>query len=530
MHTTNSMMLYGNVRINNKICMKLNWLLSLVLIVLTISCNDDINQIGTSIDDTIISIKVDNSLTYTTSDSVYSVPAGPVTNRTIIQMLGAIDMIDYGSIRADFLTQMRSIANFDSKLVTEDMLDSLVLELGFLSNSFIGDSLTPMQVSVYPLNKVLESPLYSNIDPKDYYNSEDVLGKQIYSASRQSYPDSLLNSDGSRIIKIKLERPGHTSKELAQEFFRLYNSKNGILTENDLINFFPGIYVTNTYGKGVLINVLSSVIKIYHSTYIYDIEGPNGLKENEDLTNNDGSHPLAINKTSTSILVSSNEVPTINHIESTNAAYIENAIAEGRAIIKSPDGYDAHITFPVTEIIKKYREVVPIEAENNGTVSGLINAINFSIPIKESANNTFQKYGLTPPPYLLLMRAGGKVADSNGDIVEMDKNKFFIDRKLTDNLNYFYATYNSTTKSYDFGNIRGFITNIIQKNPNNGSIENGYPIDSDLILIPVSLTTSTSDYYGTTVDAITPYISIPTFVELDTKNIKIEMVYSTKTY
>ena len=75
--------------------MKLNWLLPFVLIALTISCNDDINKIGTSIDDTLISIKVDNSLAYTTADSVYSIPAGPVTNRTIIQMLGAVDMVDY---------------------------------------------------------------------------------------------------------------------------------------------------------------------------------------------------------------------------------------------------------------------------------------------------------------------------------------------------------------------------------------------------------------------------------------------------
>ena len=510
--------------------MKLNWLLPFVLIALTISCNDDINKIGTSIDDTLISIKVDNSLAYTTADSVYSIPAGPVTNRTIIQMLGAVDMVDYGSIRADFLTQMRPIAKFDSRLVTEDMLDSLVLELGFLPSSFLGDSLTLLQVSVYPLNKVLEKPIYSNLDPTDYFSPEEILGQQIYTTSRQSYPDSLINSDGSRIIKIKLARPGHTSKELAQEFFKLYNDKGGILTESDIADFFPGVYVTNTYGKGVLINILSSVIKIYHDTYVYNDQGGGGLEENEDITNDDGTHPLVVNKATTSVLVSSNEVPTINHIISTNASYIENAIADDRAIIKSPDGYDAHITFPVTDIIKKYREVVPEEAENTGAVSGLINAINFSIPIKKSANDIFSNYGLTPPPYLLLMRAGGKVADSNGDIVEMDKNQFFLDRKLTDGLNYFYASYNSTTNTYDFGNIRGFITNIIQKNPNGGSIENGYPIDSDLILVPVMLSTTTSDYYGTIINAITPYISAPTFVDLDTKNIKIEMVYSTKTY
>ncbi|WP_455497957.1 DUF4270 family protein [Coprobacter sp.] len=510
--------------------MKLNWLLPFVLIVLTISCNDDINKIGTSIDDTLISIQVDNSFAYTTSDSVYSVTAGPVPNRTIIQMLGAIDMEDYGSLRADFLSQMRPIAKFDSRLVTEDMLDSLVLELGFLPSSFLGDSLTPMQVSVYPLNKVLEKPLFSNLDPQKYYSPEEIIGKQIYTTSRQSYPDSLINSDGSRIIKIKLARPGETSKKFAQEFFKLYNDKGGILTENDINEFFPGIYVTNTYGKGVLINILSSAIKIYHSTYVYNSDGGGGL-EIEDEPDEDDIYPLVVKKTATSILVSSNEVPTINHITSTNASYIENAIANDRVIIKSPDGYDAHITFPVTEIIKKYRQEIPKEAEINGNVSGLINAVNFSIPVVKSANETFKNYGLTPPPYLLLMRAGGKVTDSDGSIIEMDKNKFFQERKLTDGQNYFYASYNSKTNAYDFGNIRGFITNIIQKNPNNGNLENGgYPIDSDLILVPVAISTSYNEYYGTIINAITPYISAPTFVELDAKNIKIELVYSKKTY
>lgn len=93
-----------------------------------------------------------------------------------------------------------------------------------------------------------------------------------------------------------MARPGHTSKELAQEFFKLYNDKGGILTESDIADFFPGVYVTNTYGKGVLINILSSVIKIYHDTYVYNDQGGGGLEENEDITNDDGTHPLVVNK------------------------------------------------------------------------------------------------------------------------------------------------------------------------------------------------------------------------------------------
>ena len=44
--------------------------------------------------------------------------------------------------------------------------------------------LTPMQVSVYPLNKVLEKPIYSNLDPTDYFSPEEILGQQIYTTSR----------------------------------------------------------------------------------------------------------------------------------------------------------------------------------------------------------------------------------------------------------------------------------------------------------------------------------------------------------
>ena len=57
--------------------MKLNWLLPFVLIALTISCNDDINKIGTSIDDTLISIKVDIQL------PIRYIPFLPVLSRIV---------------------------------------------------------------------------------------------------------------------------------------------------------------------------------------------------------------------------------------------------------------------------------------------------------------------------------------------------------------------------------------------------------------------------------------------------------------
>ena len=166
---------------------------SLLFIALFFSCNDDSGTIGFSVDTTSLTIYIDSSFVYTQhSDSVSTCRADSLPNRTIVQMLGNVDIPGYGTVKADYLTQFYPVADFDTVLVKPDMVDSVGVEIAFQYNSFLGDSLAPIQLTVYEFNKLLREdgnvrvPIYSNLDPADYYDPADKLGSSFYVASKQS--------------------------------------------------------------------------------------------------------------------------------------------------------------------------------------------------------------------------------------------------------------------------------------------------------------------------------------------------------
>ena len=74
----------------------------------------------------------------------------------------------------------------------------MILYLSYNTESFTGDSLAPMQLSVYPLDKRLESPVYSGIDPAEYYNAQAApVALTSYNASFLGLPDSLIEPKGN---------------------------------------------------------------------------------------------------------------------------------------------------------------------------------------------------------------------------------------------------------------------------------------------------------------------------------------------
>ena len=155
------------------------YLLPLLFIAFFSSCNDDSGTIGFSVDTTSLTIYIDSSFVYTQhTDSVSTFPVDSLPNRTIIQMLGEVVIPDYGTVKADYLTQFYPVAEFDTNLVKPDMVDSVGVEIAFQYNSFFGDSLAPMQLTVYPLNKLLREdgnvrvPIYSNLNPAEYYDRD----------------------------------------------------------------------------------------------------------------------------------------------------------------------------------------------------------------------------------------------------------------------------------------------------------------------------------------------------------------------
>lgn len=116
------------------------------------------------------------------------------------------------------------------------------------------------------------------------------------------------------------------------------------------------------------------------------------------------------------------------------------------------------------------------------------------------------------------------------------KEEFFAKNKINDDIDSFYATYNSTTGKYNFSSMLDYINDIIKK----GSVD---PEDEEFVICPVLVSfytenTSNNYYYGyyygyssgstggTTVSTITPYVTEPVMTLLDFKNAKVEFTFS----
>lgn len=478
--------------------------------ILVASCNDNNELIGSSIDYSHIKINSDSSFVYSaTSDSVYSKLNDIAVNRSTYHMLGKVGILNFADINADYLTEFRYIGKIDTKLVEANMLDSIVLTLKCAVKHTIGDKVAPMQVTAYQLNKLLTpakgDTLFTNISPDKYCDFKTLLGEKVFSSSNLSYPSS--QSADTVTVTIPISRDGMSTKQWAINFYDYYVSKGGFISEEDIHKYLPGLYITHTYGGGAIVRINSTIVSLYHKSYVYNAYGEIAVVDGKKKKVN------AI----TPILVSSSETESVNHMSVKWNQTISSMVAAGKPVITTPLGYQTHIILPINDIITKFNA-----ATSSQGVIGLINSVTLSVPIlRESKNN----YNIMPPPYLVLMRADANAVNSDNKIAHTTPNIFFYNRMLPDNKNTFFATYSAKTHSYEFGNIQAYISTILKYNPNLGA-SNKYKGDSHMILVPVDVLYDSSNI----MKSAFPYLMAPCFAQIDTKNIKIKFIYSTKTY
>lgn len=484
---------------------KILYLLIAIISISAVSCHENNEEIGSSLNYSDVEIHSDKSMHYTVgSDSLASTLVNYAVNRAQYHMLGDIKIPKFGEIKSDYLTELRYLAVFDTNLVKEGMLDSMALTIKFLVNQTTGDDRAPMQVAAYQLNKRLTpasgDTVFTDVNPADYCNFTQKLGEKVFTST-----PSTVTADTVTVI-LPISRDGMTSKEWAEDFFKLYKGFKEYPTDEELYKYLPGLYITHNYGGGAIIRVYTTTVDIYHRSYVYDAYGK--VAEVEGVKKE-------IKKT-TPIFVSTNEVESVNHMSVAWSSEISSMVTAGKPLITTPLGYNLKITLPVNEVITKFKS-----ATNQPGIMGLINSLTLSVPVFFTEDN---EYEISPPPYLLLMRADGNIYVDN-KLKHVTPNIFFYDRMLPDKTNIFLATYSSATRTYDFGNIQAYITNILRHNPNNGE-EDSYKKDSEMILIPVGVST---DMEGT-ITSVYPYLQAPKFAQIDTENIKINFIYSTKEY
>lgn len=451
------------------------YITGVLIISSALTACDNSDNIGTSIIQDEVTIVVDSSFTVTGQ----SISNKRVQSRTITQLLGSLEAENYGTLTSDFVTQFMPASKIDTTDVNTSNIDSLKLMFSIARNGFVGDSLVPMGLEVYRLNRQLPSPIYSDFNPADYYSPDSKLATKIYNCNSLGIPDSL-KTYGYHNIEVKMPLT------LARELFDLYKTNpDNYLLPSEFAKAFPGIYVKNSFGSGRVVRIGATLMSMY---YHIDTKNDSG----RDTTYKYIGNYYAV----------SPEIITNNNISYQLSDDLTARVKTGENILVAPAGLDVQLEFPAREIIDSYRNA-------SGALS-VVNTLTFSIPAEEIQN----KYNITPPAYLLM-------------VLTDKKDEFFAKNEITDNKTSFYATYNSATRSYYFSDMRDYILEMLKK-------DEITPDDYTFTLTPVNVITesSSSSYYyqGTTyINSIVPYVETPVMIKLNLDKAKIILTYSKQT-
>lgn len=443
-------------------------------------CNDDDSSIGSSLVTDKSEISVDSVFTLTG----HSVATTELRARTLTQLIGSIDARRYGSLRSDYVTQLMPSAEFDTTGVTSATVDSLHLILRFYSDKIVGDSMTPMGVKVFALNRQLPSEMKSNFNPDGYYDASAPLSSAVYS-SNTLYSDSL-EAMGVHLIDAKLPL------SLGQEYVSLYRRDPSVFSSPEsFAAIFPGIYVANSFGAGRVTNIFNTRVVLY---YHADTKYTNSLDQERDTTI----------YYSSIIAASTPEVLTNNNL-TFRMDPVLTAMASSSPLLVAPLGYESAIKMPTEAIIASFRNATSASM-------GVVNSLTMDIPCEEIEND----YGIEPPAHVLLVPTS-------------ERDKFFAEQMIPDNETSFIVDYNSTTGSYYFSGLRPYLMHLMTLSADSEEFRKL----SDLSIVPVEVTyesyTNSSYQQVLTVTAVGPHIEGPAMVKLCLDKAKIKLTYSTET-
>lgn len=447
-------------------------LLSLALIGIG-ACDDSASSIGSSITDDIADIIVDSAFTVEGK----TVEVKSIAPRTTTQLLGAIDVPGYGRFSSDVVTQFLPSTQLDTANFSAEDVDSLYLNLTYARGAFIGDSVAPMGITVYPLTKALPNDINSAFNPEGYYDPTPIATK-IYNASTL-HESAEVGAATYRTIGVKL--PTSRGREIFQAFVdNPANFQNGqVFSEN----VFPGLYLRSSFGIGRMTSVSVTGLSFFFTKITED-------GADKDTTVVEQQYMLV-----------TPEVISNNDLDITLTSSLQQRIDDGQTMLVAPAGTEMEVRFPLPEVLESYR--------NNGGTQAVLNGLAMTIP----ADTLESGVGLTAPPYVLL-------------VLKKDRDAFFAQNKLTDNITSFYSEYDETNNCYKFSNLRQYLLDMSKK-------ENLSEEDYTFSLVPVQIdfesSASSSYYYYNTssvMSDIQPFLVTPTAAHIRFDKAKVKLTLS----
>lgn len=454
---------------------------------LVVSCQDDVSDIGGSLNDDRVTITVDSLETDINATTVYY---ESFDGRNVTKLLGRLRVPEYGSLDCSFVSQMMSAAKMNiPDSITENDIDSIRLVLSVPRGSLTGDSLAPQQLRVYRLTKQLPSDITTSFNPEGYYDVSSLLGSRSYTLSNIAKGDSAMKQLSSVNIPVMLPR------SLALDLFRKYRAGDPMFEWPSTFNrYFPGIYVEQNFGNGCVANISSARIYTYwhRQDLRYEMQPDSTYK-----------YIPYIVRDSVCLMASQPEVLSSNVISYRVSDRIRELVDEGKSIITTPGGYVVEIKFPIKRLIDVYQQ--------HGDVMSVVSTLRMQIPASTIKND----YGLSVAPYLLMVK-------------KSERDKFFKENKTPDGLSSFYAAYNAETGSYQFNSMRDYFLEVL------GKVRKGEPLtddDTDFCLIPVAVTIETVNGYNSSsayVTKVQPYLARPTMTQLATDRAIVSFIYTSQ--
>ncbi len=446
--------------------MNIRFMLSIAAAValLLISCDDTTDDIGISLTDNADQIQISSEVFTATSRSV---AAKSIVSRSSTGYLGRIIDPETGAhITADFMTQFfcfdgfsmispDSIANKDAN--GEAIADSCELRLFY--NSYYGDSLATMKLTVYEMGTPMPEDIkyYTDFSPlKEGYVREDGIHKDhAYTLINKSETrekdstDSYVNNIRMPLNDPYTDKDGVTYNNFGTYVMRQYYShpeyfKSTISFINHVV---PGFYFKMTGGLGSMAYVISPQLNIFYSQRI------KADSIASKLTLFSGTEEVLQTTT-----VSNDEEAISQLVNDKSCTYI-----------KSPSGIFTEVTIPVDEIMKGH------ENDTINSAKIIFNRIN---------NGQASQYNLPAPTSLLMLEADSVAA-------------FFEGEKVANYKDSYISTYSASLNRYAFNNISGLVTAMyhaktegVKSDPNWLSY---HPNWNKVMLIPVTTTYTTFD-------------------------------------
>ncbi len=452
------------------------------LAVITISCDDNLRQVGFTIQpkQDRLSVGVDTLMLEATTVQVDS-----VFSKTNYPVLGEyIDPV-FGSVKSEYIGEFYLSPGAEFKQGA--VVDSVRAVVSY--TNMMGDSLTPMRLSVYEVTKSLKGlNNYTHINPEAFADMSAPLGTSLFTGKNATYRTETYtvgyNADYYKVYDINVQLP----KSIGESFLTEYKKEeHGKLADADTFReYFPGLYFTTSFGNSTILSVnLTSLDVHYHYT------DKGGSSKGTDTI-----------RTSKFRLNITPEVIQINRVKNKNEQLlVENS---DYTYVKTPAGVNTKITFPLSrpDIHEKLK-------------SQALNLANFTVyAMPDALENPMVK--LSPPEYLLLVNEDSLAG-------------FFEKRKLKDDVTSFLSdSFDRTTYSYQFNNISTMINHYNEKNRERG----GKPFDLTYYLIPVDATFTSvqTSYYGGSTQVLTAIHNQmwPTAAILDKRkgNLKLELIFS----